>query len=116
MKKSSWLYKKRGVRVILKAEFHHITDSFESLGSVSWDSLPSQPSWPIITQHSSMEGRTAYCQACHSLAYEIDAHDQVLETSFNNAEQPSHSLRKLGAAKKASSGTTKALPSRLEYT
>lgn len=62
-----------------------------------------------------MEGRTAYCQSCHSLAYKIDAHDQVLETSFNNAEQPSHSLRELGAAMKASCGTTKDLPSRLEW-
>lgn len=61
-----------------------------------------------------MEGQTAFCDACYSIASEIDSYYQILKASFANGGQLSDLPKGLKADKNISLGTWKDLRSRLE--
>ena len=63
-----------------------------------------------------MEGQTAFCDACYSIASEIDSYYQFLKARFANGEQFSEPPTRLGAVNTISLGTWQDLQNRLECT
>ncbi len=63
-----------------------------------------------------MEGQTAFCDACYSIAFEIESYYQFLKARFAHGEQLSESPTGAGADKTISLGTWEHLQSRLGCT
>ena len=60
-----------------------------------------------------MDGETVFCDACHSIGYEINAYYESFKASLDNEDQRSRSPWELGKPTTVSLGTWKDLQSRL---